>query len=201
MWVVMELTTPPVRALLALSLLVSLSCASGVGDTGLDGVDSAASVADPEDDGDQDAGADASNEGWVAEPMLPESGPSAPRDSGTATDASARDAGRSDGGSANASDAGLDAGASGSSDAGLDAGNAPRDAGGANDAGADAGRDSGAQRDSGQSGGGTPGGGTPGGAGSCNPLNCDGCSVAGPFPCCRDNNTCGCTWAPGGYCL
>jgi hypothetical protein len=25
--------------------------------------------------------------------------------------------------------------------------------------------------------------------------------VAGPFGCCRPNGTCGCTWAPGAYCL
>ena len=37
------------------------------------------------------------------------------------------------------------------------------------------------------------------GGGRCS--GCMGCSVIGPFPCCRDNGTCGCTWAPGGYCL
>ena len=26
------------------------------------------------------------------------------------------------------------------------------------------------------------------------------CSVAGPFPCCKHDSTCGCTWAPGAIC-
>jgi hypothetical protein len=39
----------------------------------------------------------------------------------------------------------------------------------------------------------------PSSGGRCS--GCMGCSVIGPFPCCRDNGTCGCTWAPGGYCL
>jgi hypothetical protein len=36
----------------------------------------------------------------------------------------------------------------------------------------------------------------------CNVLTCTNeCSVAGPFPCCTLLDTCGCTWAPGAYCL
>jgi hypothetical protein len=194
----MEPRPPYARALLALPLLLALSCASGVGDSEFDDVDSAASVADP-DGAEEEAGDD----GWIAPPMAPEAGSIAPADSGGtqgASDAGARDAGGgADASGMSRADAGLDAGMSGANDAGLDSGTATRDAGGsASDAGgaSDAGRDSGAQRDSGQSGGGTPGGGA-----SCDPANCEGCSVVGPFPCCRDNNTCGCTWAPGGYCL
>lgn len=47
-------------------------------------------------------------------------------------------------------------------------------------------------------------GGTSGGSSrssACDVLSCPGCSVVGPFPCCRSNDTCGCTWAPGAYCL
>jgi hypothetical protein len=36
----------------------------------------------------------------------------------------------------------------------------------------------------------------------CDPLTCTNeCSVAGPFPCCTLLDTCGCSWAPGAYCL
>ena len=28
-----------------------------------------------------------------------------------------------------------------------------------------------------------------------------GCLLIGVFPCCRDNGSCGCTWAPGAYCM
>jgi hypothetical protein len=39
-------------------------------------------------------------------------------------------------------------------------------------------------------------------AAGCNALTCTNeCSVAGPFPCCTLLDTCGCTWAPGAYCL
>jgi hypothetical protein len=49
---------------------------------------------------------------------------------------------------------------------------------------------------------GRPATGTAGGAAaSCNVLTCTNtCSVAGPFPCCGLLG-CGCTWAPGAYCL
>jgi hypothetical protein len=54
--------------------------------------------------------------------------------------------------------------------------------------------------------GGAGGGTTPGGAGGtttgCDPLRCNNeCSLAGPLPCCTLLDTCGCTWAPGAYCL
>jgi hypothetical protein len=54
------------------------------------------------------------------------------------------------------------------------------------------------------SGGSTGAGGSSGGAGgsgSCVPSSCPGCSVVGPFPCCNAARRCGCTWAPGAYCL
>lgn len=39
-------------------------------------------------------------------------------------------------------------------------------------------------------------------AAGCNALTCTNeCSVAGPFPCCTLLDTCGCSWAPGAYCL
>jgi len=40
----------------------------------------------------------------------------------------------------------------------------------------------------------------PGDAGRCHPVTCPPCEVVGPYECCRSNGTCGCTWAPGGYC-
>ena len=45
------------------------------------------------------------------------------------------------------------------------------------------------------------GAGGAGGGGSCVPTSCPGCSVVGPFPCCNAARRCGCTWAPGAYCL
>jgi hypothetical protein len=44
------------------------------------------------------------------------------------------------------------------------------------------------------------GGATDGGA-NCDPSSCPGCGIPGPIGCCRFNNTCGCTWIPGGFCL
>lgn len=55
--------------------------------------------------------------------------------------------------------------------------------------------------------GGTRGGTASGGASGttttgCNALRCTNeCSLAGPLPCCTLLDTCGCTWAPGAYCL
>lgn len=42
-------------------------------------------------------------------------------------------------------------------------------------------------------------GGTP--APTCDPKACTGCGAPGPFGCCKNNGECGCSWAPGGYCL
>jgi hypothetical protein len=50
-------------------------------------------------------------------------------------------------------------------------------------------------------GGSSGGAGGAGGGGSCVPSSCPGCSVVGPFPCCNAARRCGCTWAPGAYCL
>jgi|SoiMethySBSTD1v2_1073268.scaffolds.fasta_scaffold01972_16 hypothetical protein len=49
--------------------------------------------------------------------------------------------------------------------------------------------------------GGSSGSGSGGSTGSCNPTSCPGCSVIGPIPCCTAARRCGCTWAPGAYCL
>jgi hypothetical protein len=71
------------------------------------------------------------------------------------------------------------------------------------DAGAGAGGQGGAQ------------GGSGGGPAVCDPLKCPsslgapgtpkGCTIASPFGCCKNNGTCGCTWATSGtnaaYCL
>lgn len=37
---------------------------------------------------------------------------------------------------------------------------------------------------------------------TCDPLKCpaSSCNIAGPFPCCTPNKTCGCTWAVGAIC-
>jgi hypothetical protein len=38
--------------------------------------------------------------------------------------------------------------------------------------------------------------------GSCNADSCNNdCSISGPFRCCTLLDTCGCSWAPGAYCL
>jgi hypothetical protein len=44
------------------------------------------------------------------------------------------------------------------------------------------------------------GGGTSTGGASCDNTKCGGCGPAGPFGCCRNDHTCGCTWAPGAVC-
>lgn len=50
--------------------------------------------------------------------------------------------------------------------------------------------------------GGTTSGGASGTTTGCNPLRCTNeCSLAGPLQCCTLLDTCGCTWAPGAYCL
>ncbi len=48
---------------------------------------------------------------------------------------------------------------------------------------------------------GSGGAGGSGGA-TCDPLKCpaSACNIAGPFPCCTPNKTCGCTWAVGAIC-
>lgn len=50
---------------------------------------------------------------------------------------------------------------------------------------------------------GSGGSGTGGsGSGSCSPGSCSQpCFPIGVLACCRSNGTCGCTWAPGAYCL
>jgi hypothetical protein len=53
----------------------------------------------------------------------------------------------------------------------------------------------------GSSGGAGGAGGAGGSTGTCVASSCPGCSVLGPFPCCNAARRCGCTWAPGGYCL
>lgn len=44
---------------------------------------------------------------------------------------------------------------------------------------------------------------TPGANGRCQrSSDCDAvCAFTGILPCCREDRTCGCTWAPGAYCL
>lgn len=79
--------------------------------------------------------------------------------------------------------------------AGGTTGSAPpaRDAGGGSTPTPGAGRDAGASRPP------TPAGAP---AAACDPFTCTNeCSAAGPFPCCTLFDTCGCTWAPGAYCL
>jgi hypothetical protein len=51
----------------------------------------------------------------------------------------------------------------------------------------------------GATGGSTSTGGT-GGTTVCDPKTCGMCNPAGPFPCCKLDHTCGCTWAPGAIC-
>jgi hypothetical protein len=52
---------------------------------------------------------------------------------------------------------------------------------------------------SGGTGGAASTGGT-GGTPSCDVPSCPVCAPAGPFPCCKQDHTCGCTWAPGAIC-
>jgi hypothetical protein len=55
---------------------------------------------------------------------------------------------------------------------------------------------------------GTGGAGGAGGSGTggtpptppCKQGTCGGCGLIGPFPCCRSNMSCGCTYAPGAVC-
>jgi hypothetical protein len=35
---------------------------------------------------------------------------------------------------------------------------------------------------------------------TCDAKKCPGCVPVGPFGCCKNNGTCGCTWAPGAIC-
>lgn len=163
------------------------SCAIGV--TSERGLDDSASVEEP-DEPEEDAAepaVDATSAVDAAEPARDGGGdsgvPSPAKDAGSLSDASSvRDAG--------AMDAASDAATSGPDaalvEAGVDAGSSA----GAKDAGSDAGRDSGVA---------TADSGTPGG--SCRASACtNDCSLAGPLQCCKDNGSCGCTWAPGAYC-
>jgi hypothetical protein len=55
---------------------------------------------------------------------------------------------------------------------------------------------------SGSGSGGASGSGSTGGSrGGCNPACSQSCFPVGVLACCRSNGTCGCTWAPGAYCL
>ncbi len=72
----------------------------------------------------------------------------------------------------------------------------PTGTGGRADAGATTGTGAGSTR------GGTAAGGASGTTTGCNALRCTNeCSLAGPLQCCTLLDTCGCTWAPGAYCL
>jgi hypothetical protein len=44
-------------------------------------------------------------------------------------------------------------------------------------------------------------GGAADGGPNCDASACPGCGLPGPIGCCRFNDTCGCTFIPGGYCL
>jgi hypothetical protein len=48
--------------------------------------------------------------------------------------------------------------------------------------------------------GGDGGGSGTGGAPPCDSTQCKPCPPAGVFGCCKADNTCGCTWAPGAIC-
>jgi hypothetical protein len=72
--------------------------------------------------------------------------------------------------------------------------------GGSAGAGGSSGGTGGASGASGASGAGGRGG-AGGSTGSCVPTSCPSCSVLGPIPCCNAARRCGCTWAPGAYCL
>jgi hypothetical protein len=191
-------TSEPTRACahscstLFLLLGALTGCAIGVtNDDELNVGDSAARVSEPDDDAADEAESDAQ----VEAPLDAGSGANAPSDSGSGAstkDASAvQDAGgvRDAATDASSLDASPDATLL---DAATDAAttDAGSDAGAHEDAGSAAGRDSGSAD-----------GGTGGGA-HCTVSACSNdCSLIGPLRCCRENDTCGCSWAPGAYCM
>jgi hypothetical protein len=133
-----------------------------------------------------------------AVPIDPSSGDdgSAPRDANASggTDASSNPA--RDAGSSSAQDASMntpqDASMSTPQDAASSAdasGNAPADAGASAATDASGAPVDAAPRDAAT-------------GGSCNANSCNNdCSISGPFRCCTLLDTCGCSWAPGAYCL
>lgn len=172
--------------LLALMLGIFGGCAIGVTNADTEFSDSAARVSDPDEE--------EPAEGDDEPPIVMDAGPvdAVPSDSGTSSkDAgSAKDAGALDAAmDAAAADASRDSATPSDASGSLDTGAALPDAGAQKDAGSDAGRDAGS--DSGSSGGPRC---------SANTCNND-CSLLGPLRCCRDNDTCGCSWAPGAYCM
>jgi hypothetical protein len=181
-------------ALLA-SLLVALAgCARSAieyaGDQVFGERDAAASDDEMRDlEADESSDQDASTEDDVTPPQSPANDASLPP---AATDASqnadaARDA-ASDSESIVGTDASMSAPSDAQSSAPPDAGSPPPDAQSSTPDASSAPPDA-APRDTGAS-------------ASCNVLSCSNdCSVAGPFRCCTERDSCGCTWAPGAYCL
>jgi hypothetical protein len=167
------------RQLVLLASLTSLVCGPLAGCA-------ASAIEDPELDTDTDdvlANEDQVEDGGEEEaedddpPPTPRRDASVPRDAGQLP--------RVDSG-------GQDAGSNSAKDASVDAGSKPADASAPKDAGTtprkDAGKDTGAP---------------PPAAGSCSKdSDCKNvCIAIGILPCCTEDKECGCTWAPGAYCL
>jgi len=73
--------------------------------------------------------------------------------------------------------------------------------GGSGRAGSGGSTGSGTSGGSSGSGGASGSGSSAGSRGGCMPACNQSCFPAGVLACCRSNGTCGCTWAPGAYCL
>ena len=82
-----------------------------------------------------------------------------------------------------------------------DPGNVMGSAGGSGRAGSGTAAGSGASGGSTGTGGAGGSGSSGGSRGGCTPACNQSCFPAGVLACCRSNGTCGCTWAPGAYCL
>jgi hypothetical protein len=82
-----------------------------------------------------------------------------------------------------------------------DPGDAMGNAGSGGRAGSGASAGSGTSSGSSGSGGASGSSSSGGSRGGCTPACNQSCFPAGVLACCRSNGTCGCTWAPGAYCL